>query len=60
MLKSFDWYYVYSDDHRVWKSGSDKEDQLRKISRESIEHKKLWLGFNNWKSGHGEMPNEPT
>jgi len=60
MLKAFDWYYAYSDDHRVWKAGSDKEDQLRQISRESIEHKKLWLGFNNWKNGHGEMPNEPT
>ena len=60
MLKQHDWYFEYSDDHSVWRAGSDEQTRLREISRESIEHKKLWLGFNNWKNGHGEMPNEPT
>ena len=60
MLKRHDWYYDYSDDHRVWKEGRENYDRLHTISRESTEHKKLWLSFNNWKSGHGELPNEPT
>ena len=24
LLKTFDWYYSYSDDFRVWKSGNEK------------------------------------
>jgi len=60
MLKAHDWYFEYSDDHSVWTAGSDEQTRLREISQESVEHKKLWLGFNNWKNGHGEIPNEPT
>ena len=27
-LCRFDWWYEYSDDHSVWKRGSDKETEL--------------------------------
>jgi len=29
MCKEHDWYYQYSDDHRVWKAGSAAEDRLK-------------------------------
>ena len=28
-LERFDWYYAYSDDHRVWSAGQAKSKQLR-------------------------------
>jgi hypothetical protein len=30
-LKGHDWYYGYSDDHRVWKRGQRRQDHLRKL-----------------------------
>ncbi len=28
-LKNHDWFYAYSDDHRVWKKGREKEKLLQ-------------------------------
>ena len=33
VLSGFDWYYAYSDDHRVWKKWADEEDRLRQFYR---------------------------
>ena len=33
-LKNFDWYYGYSDDHRVWKRGRMRMDQLNRDLKE--------------------------
>jgi len=30
-LKGHDWYYGYSDDHRVWKKGQRRHDHLRRL-----------------------------
>ena len=30
-LKGHDWYYGYSDDHRVWKRGQRMQNHLRKL-----------------------------
>jgi hypothetical protein len=30
MLKEMDWYYEFSDDHRVWSAGSKAEDSIVK------------------------------
>jgi len=30
LLKTHDWFYQYSDDHRVWKKGRDQEDEIRR------------------------------
>ena len=34
MLKSHDWSYDYSDDHRVWKKGSDEAGKIRLMARD--------------------------
>jgi hypothetical protein len=59
-LRRHDWYYEYSDDHGVWRRGCDNHNKLRSMSDESQDHKKMWIQFNNWKMGKGELPNEPT
>jgi hypothetical protein len=33
-LKSHDWYYDYSDDHRVWRRGTEQHDALLKMRKE--------------------------
>tara|TARA_B110000858_G_C17774075_1_gene461255 strand:+ start:1576 stop:1845 length:270 start_codon:yes stop_codon:yes gene_type:complete len=29
LLKKHDWTYMYSDDHRAWKKGSEEAEELR-------------------------------
>ena len=29
MLNRHDWYYQFSDDHRIWSEGSKNSDQIR-------------------------------
>jgi|TARA_Y100000310_G_scaffold44394_1_gene41431 hypothetical protein len=45
MLNRHDWYYQFSDDHRIWSEGSKNSDQIRLLSDISPEHKKLYEGF---------------
>lgn len=30
LLKTHDWYYEYSDDHRVWERGRNERDDIRR------------------------------
>lgn len=30
LLKAHDWYFEYSDDHRVWQRGRDERDEIRR------------------------------
>lgn len=32
---SFDWYYNFSDDHRVWCNGHQRENELKAIGKEN-------------------------
>ena len=32
-LKDHDWFYQYSEDHRVWQAGRDVMEQLRAAQR---------------------------
>ena len=31
LLKHHDWFYAYSDDHRVWRKGQDVEDNIDRL-----------------------------
>lgn len=44
-LNRFDWYYEMTDDFSVWRRGTTRWDELRKISQESPEHMVLFNGF---------------
>lgn len=42
LLKSHDWYYDYSDDHRVWKSGVAARDTLNGLRRQLDPEGTIW------------------
>jgi len=41
-LRTHDWFYEYSDDHGVWRRGSDERDQLRRLQEEIDDDYKIW------------------
>lgn len=53
MLEKADWWYMMSDDYRVYSSGRLQCMDLYEISNESEEHKDLWKEScphgDNWK-----------
>ena len=42
MLAQHDWLYSFSDDHRVWLSGKNKESELKHLSLSTPEHLELY------------------
>lgn len=54
-----DWYYQYSDDHRVWRNGQANYDTLKMIAKESPEHQKLFEDFANYIFRDGDKPAKP-
>jgi hypothetical protein len=42
LLKSHDWYYDYSDDHRVWRAGSAAYSQLRGMQKNLDPQGEIW------------------
>ena len=45
MLNRHDWYYQFSDDHRMWSDGNKNDSQIKLLSDISDGHKKLYEGF---------------
>lgn len=41
-LQAHDWYYSYSDDHRVWKSGFENARQLQEMRHELDTDYTVW------------------
>lgn len=41
-LSDHDWFYAFSDDHRVWLSGKNKEIELKHLSLSTPEHLELY------------------
>lgn len=53
-LNQHDWYYHYSDDHRVYQRGCDAEGRLRTIASKDPKLKELYDGFKaHYFSGDG-------
>jgi hypothetical protein len=46
MVKTHDWYYEYSDDHRVWRQGQNAYDDihlaLKKLTARGLEVQKIY------------------
>ena len=59
MLSSHDWYYQYSDDHRVWRNGQDQYDKITTIATESLDHHLLFEGFAKYIFKDGDKPAKP-
>lgn len=50
MLERHDWYYAYSDDHRVWTKGREESDAIYKAMTDDVELREL---YRNYKTEHG-------
>lgn len=59
-LRYHDWYYEYSDDHRVWSKGRDDYAKIQQIAKESPEHKALFEDYSNYVFREGEKPEKPS
>jgi len=55
-LRYHDWYYNYSDDHRVWKAGSANYDLIRDKSKENVIYKRMYNEFTKWMNSERELP----
>ena len=42
LLRTHDWSYEWSDDHSVWKRGSDERQALRQMQTKCDEDYKIW------------------
>ena len=42
LLRTHDWSYEWSDDHSVWKRGSDERQVLRQMQTQCDEDYKIW------------------
>lgn len=42
LLNSWDYYYSYSDDHRVWSKGEAQTSEINRIAQLSEHHKDLY------------------
>lgn len=59
LLRSHDWYYDYSDDHRVWKRGVEERDTLNGMRRQIDPEGTIWneIAPDNYKVK--PMPKKP-
>jgi hypothetical protein len=55
-LESLDWFYEYSDDHRVWKEGSTAYASAREKKYTNREFYDLWDSFVSYINGKTEKP----
>jgi len=46
-LNSHDWYFEFSDDHRIWRAGRASLDRLQLGAGESNAHQRLFDAFAN-------------
>lgn len=44
-LEQFDWFYHFSDDHRVWKKGEAASKKIKYLANQSPEHADLYRRF---------------
>lgn len=44
-LRSHDWAFEYSDDHRVWRAGKDSLEALREMHRQIDPDGMVWNQF---------------
>ena len=55
-----DWYYQYSDDHRVWRNGQDNWDRLNEVAKESPEHWALFEAYASHVFSQTPKPERPA
>jgi|TARA_A100001037_G_scaffold262802_1_gene252647 hypothetical protein len=41
-LEYMDWWFDFSDDHRVWRAGHARKRFLEELSKQTPQHKAAW------------------
>ncbi len=66
LLEKHDWYYMYSDEYRVWKKGEEEASTIQQIVKQSEEHRKLLEEYSKhmfsgpqWGTEKGPKPERP-
>ena len=60
-LKSHDWYFEFSDDHRYWKKGVEQQKNIQRLIRQvdKKEAQKLWKKYAPKNKAAGNKPMFP-
>jgi hypothetical protein len=45
LLMNHDWWYVYSDDHRIWKRGTDQRTEIYNAMEDNEELKEVYSQY---------------
>lgn len=56
---AFDWFYEYSDDHRVYRNGHDREAELLKEAKPGSMNRIIWNEFSQHHFHGGPRPDRP-
>lgn len=56
LCSTHDWFYQYSDDHRVWEEGSRHAERIRYLASDNEAYEKIRQEFNNWLRGERDRP----
>lgn len=59
-LARHDWYYMYTDDIRIYRNGSDEETRLRVLAKTAPEYQRLFDDFSAHKFKGGTLPERPA
>jgi len=66
LLLWHDWFYMYSDDGRVYRKGEAEKARLEALAKQSPEHKALLEGFHKyhfsgkpWNTEQSPKPERP-
>lgn len=51
-----DWFYDYSDDHRVWTAGRDNQQRLYNLAEGSEIKMQIMSAFRSYVRGNRERP----
>jgi len=55
-LVTHDWFYDYSDDHRVWTQGQNNNERIRKLSSENNDFFVMYNEYIRYINGKREKP----
>ena len=55
-LERHDWFYSYTDDHRVWRLGRDNLARLKSIAQENPKLLALYNAYSEYMFGYGNKP----
>lgn len=61
LCRQHDWYYAYSDDHRVWLRGEEATRAMEQLVKDQPKLRSIYAEFVFWinQEVRGEPPAEP-